>query len=246
MTILDHRDKVQTGDVLIFSGNTASAFLVKMFTSSEYNHVGVGIWLDSNNRISFFEEDKEENYELYVMEINVFERYDILTKKCVKGFALTRFSDLVKFYNRVNVRNVDPKYRPKKYHKKVKKFIQEHMGVQYCSNLGPIMSVWIGCPFTGLTPKDNEMFCCEIVVKFYIEIFSRFPVETKPAALYRPEDFVTIHDKSIFMNAEYPVYIDYADYSVALILPLIVGVFFAVFVSMMLPRQNNLSRIKNY
>ncbi len=40
---MDHSNTVKTGDVILFSGNTPTGFLLRTFVSSEWNHSGIAV-----------------------------------------------------------------------------------------------------------------------------------------------------------------------------------------------------------
>ncbi len=229
--LLDDRKKIRTGDVLLFSGNTTTAFLIKFFSSSNYNHMGIAIRLDKNDKVT-----NEQSGTLYVLEINAIERYDVLRNKYVKGIALTCYDDLISNYNDIHVRHINVIYVNKKFCKKAQKFIEQHQDIGYSSTLGPIIGVWIGCPISGIQREKDEMFCSEMVAYFYLDVCGVFPTIEKPARLYKPDDFI-YPNTGIFTREEYSIYSDYADASVSLIIPLIVGLWFAVLVSMLFPRK---------
>lgn len=228
--VLDERNKILTGDVLLFSGNTTTAFLIKFFSSSDYNHMGIAIRLNKKKKIV------KKGGKLYVLEINAHERYDVIQGKYVKGIALTDYDDLIKNYNDICVRHIDRRYINKNFCVKARKFINTHTHIKYSSTLGPIVGVWLGCPITGIERGENEMFCTEMAAYFYSDVCGCLPTIDKPPILYKPDDFTASYSP-LFVGKEYSVYKDYSDASVTLIIPLIVGVFFTVFISMLFPRK---------
>lgn len=225
----DLRNKINTGDALLFSGNTTTAFLIKFFTGSNYNHLGVAVRLDKNKRVT-----RKKSGKLYVLETNAISRYDIMSEAYVKGTALTDYDDLIGNYNLISVLYLDKKYRKKGFSKRIEKFIEEYKGTNYNSTLGPIIGVWIGCPISGIQ-KENEVFCTELSAYFYLDVCDAFPTEDKPPRLYTIDDFF-IKERSIYTHEE-DVYIDHSDCRVSLVIPVVTGLFFSVLVSMLLPRK---------
>ena len=232
--VLDNRNKIRTGDVLLFSGSTTTAFLIKFFASSKYNHMGIAVRLDKNKRVTLKNTGK-----LHVLEINAISRYDVMTEKYTKGLALTDYDDIIKNYNDIYVGHLDHTYIRENFCQKIETFLEEHANVNYSSTLGPIIGVWLGCPFSGIKREKDEMFCSELSAYFYLDVCGKMPTIDKPARLYKPDDFTYPH-VGIFKDVEYSIYTDYVDFSVALIIPAIVGLFFVVFVSMIFPRHKYL------
>src|ERR1700722_17457012 len=68
-------DQIKTGDVLLFSSNSATGFLLRTLSNSQWNHVGVAIRLippeddTQEYKISLDEEGK-----LYILETNTHHR----------------------------------------------------------------------------------------------------------------------------------------------------------------------------
>jgi len=232
--VLDNQNKIRTGDVLLFSGSTTTAFLVKFFSSSNYNHMGVAIRLNKNKRVT-----RKRTGKLYVLEINAIERYDVLTDKYTKGFALTDYDELIKNYNDIYVRHIGRHCLGRTFCRKARKFIIDHQGINYSSSLGPIIGVCIGCPISGIGRGKNEMFCSEMVAYFYLDVCGFLPTVEKPARLYKPDDFI-YPNLGLFTGKEYSVYSDYSDASVAFIIPIVVGLWFMTLISMLFPRKKYL------
>jgi len=229
--VLDNRNKIRTGDVLLFSGSTTTAFLIKFFSSSKYNHMGIAVRLDDNKRVT-----NELTGRLFVLEINAIKRYDVISEKYTEGLALTDYDDVIKNYNDIYVRHIDESYIRNNFCQKIETFLKEHANVNYSSTLGPIIGVWLGCPLSGIKREKDEMFCSELSAYFYLDVCGRIPTIDKPAKLYKPDDF-TYPNIGIFKDVEYSIYMDHVDVSVALIIPIIVGIFFVVFISMIFPRH---------
>jgi hypothetical protein len=228
--IVDLRNTIKTGDTLLFSGNTTTAFLIKFFTASDYNHIGIAVRLDENKRVC------KRSGKLYVLEVNAISRYDIMSEKYVKGIALTDYDDLVGNYNIISLRKLDEKYKKKGFCRRIETFIDKYKGINYNSTLGPIIGVWIGCPIAGIQ-KENEMFCTEMVVYFYRDVCDSFPTVEKPGRLYTINDLLITDSHNIYTGSSTDVYTDYSDCRVSLVLPIITGLFLSILVSMLLPRK---------
>src|SRR3990170_2418898 len=86
---MDNRHTIKTGDVILFSGNSPTGFLLRTFVSSEWNHTGIAVRFvtDENGEkaISLTEEG-----ELYVLETNTWTRQDAITGQDVIGAGFSR------------------------------------------------------------------------------------------------------------------------------------------------------------
>lgn len=221
---------INTGDVLLFAGYSINSFLVKFFTSSKYSHVGIAIRLDEKGKVSTNVDDK-----LYVLDVNPKERRDIITRGSARGIALVDYEDLKSEYVDIDVRHLNVSYRNNNFCSKVQRFINEHRNVKYCNTLSSILSVWLGCPISGVKRDRDDMICSELAAYFYLDICGIYPTIDKPPSLYRPNDF--IHAKSkIFPDKEYNIYKYYLDTHTVLLLPLLLAILIALSLLHILPR----------
>lgn len=236
-------EKVRTGDVLLFSSNTATGFLLKTFTSSKWNHVGAAVRLGRDGRISL-------NYEgrLYILELNSGRRYDVISDSLLAGLTLTEAEWVVGRYNLIAMRKLKGEFRNKTLTDRIGEFLDKHHGTAFSPSFLPFIGVWLGLPLAGdnRTGEDGkpELFCSEMLSLFYEHcvgtqikgyekgnLESLFGGETPSSpSLYLPGHFsIELTKKNpIFEAEETEVYISHVDIGIILIQPILLILFIAV------------------
>ncbi len=169
--------KVRTGDILLFSNNTSTGFMLRTSTGSLWNHAGIAVRLlpecmgalDISNRISL-----DDNGELYILEINTGQRRDGLTGEHVKGAALSPWIYAANMYNLIAVRQLRNEHRTHEIRKRTIDFANKHRGTVFAKGIMPFIGVWWGIPLAGTKPRGTadapEMFCTELIVHYYLEV----------------------------------------------------------------------------
>lgn len=157
---------IRTGDVLLFSSNTGTAFIVRFCTSTEWNHVAVAVRINSEKKVTL-----DETGELYVLEINTFPRMDAIAGKMQVGAAYSKFEWVIERYNRVAVRPMRDKYRTSVLANNIPHFYKKYSGSKFSEI--PADYIRAGCNIHTGVEKDyrntNSMFCSEYVARFYLE-----------------------------------------------------------------------------
>lgn len=154
----------RTGDVILSSSNTATAQMIRILSSSLYNHVGVAILFDDDGNITLGDEGQ-----LYILEINTWERIDAVTGQKSIGAAYSAYDWYKKRYNVVTVRRLAERYRVPKLINHIEDFVNKYRGYKFTQNAADFMSMLIGVPLDGLIKKRREMLCSEFTAYFYIE-----------------------------------------------------------------------------
>lgn len=226
-----NKPTINTGDVLLFAGYSTNSFLVKFFTSSKYSHVGIAIRLNKKGEVT-----TDEDGRLCVLDVNPKERRDLITRGSAKGIALVDYEDLKIEYVDIDVRHLDRSYHTKNFCHKVQRFINQHRNIKYCNSLSSILSVWLGCPISGIKRDKEDMICSELAAYFYLDVCGVSPTIDKPASLYRPSDFIYRYSK-IFSSREYNIHTCYLDAHTVLLLPLILCVIIILSLFHILPRK---------
>ena len=165
---------LRTGDALLFSSNTPTAFLLRTFVSSDWNHSGIAVrvcWdktdvnkTDVNKtdvpRISLTEEG-----DLYIFETNTGTRPDdVLGGKGV-GAGFSRAAWVFAKYNRIAVRRLQPILRTEILAQMTLAFARMVQGTKFPGSSLPFLGVWLGIPLAH--PVSDEMFCSELMVHYY-------------------------------------------------------------------------------
>lgn len=153
-------DGVRTGDLLLFSSNTPTGFLLRTFTSSQWNHVGVAVRM-KEGKVS------RDDGKLYVLEINTLPREDAVTHEMTIGAGYSDMDWVQERYNVVAVRRLREIFRTANLEKSAEEFAAKYRGYRFTSTKGPFVSVWLGIPFARSEP--GEMFCTELATHFYQE-----------------------------------------------------------------------------
>ncbi len=158
------KDEIRTGDVLLFSGNTPTGFLLRFFTSSVWNHVGIAIRLKDN------EITLDNTGDIYVLETNTGIRKDYRNGKYIRGLGFSKLDFSIKNYNRVSVRKLKEKYRDENLKKVTEIFYEKNKISEYPTETLPFINVWLGMKIWDITSKNK--FCSHLTVEYYQEILN--------------------------------------------------------------------------
>jgi hypothetical protein len=247
-------NSVKTGDVLLFSGNSPTGFLLRTFVSTEWNHSGIAVRLktiDGRKVVSLTEEG-----ELYIYETNTGARQDDVSQTKVVGAGFSRLSWVLAKYNKIAVRRLRDVFRTEDLARLTMEFSEQKRGHKFPSGSGPFLSVWLGIPLTDKTSREKEMFCSELMAHYYkycvgsqyVKItghsFSGKLSDLFGSDCPSSEDMFTPHHYSTDMTANSPilenkqeiVHRAYADLLYVILQPLIIILFIMLIVWMTLPK----------
>lgn len=169
---MDNSSVVKTGDVLLFSGNTPTGFLLKTFVSSEWNHSGIAVRFLTkkleNGSIQYDVSLSEEG-ELYILETNTGERWDDIFGDLIIGAGFSKASWVFDKYNRIAMRRLHDIFRTPDLASKTMQFAKEFRGHRFPSSSLPFIGVWLGITLVDKTigPSAEEMFCSELMAHYY-------------------------------------------------------------------------------
>ena len=247
-------DSVKTGDVILCSSNTPTATVLRLFTGSLYNHVGVAIRLDDAKNIIL---DARPDSKLCVMEINTMARHNILTGTVMKGMTLSDFEWVQVRYNQMAVRRMDDSLRQPALIPLIWAFIRRYHGYEFASGLMPFISVWAEYPLSGIS-RGRNMFCSEKTAYFYDEcvgpiLAARDGVAYIPGdlqylfgertvnahCLYKPNHYTADGNSKgrIFKGREEMIIYNYTDMLSAVIQLLLITIVIIVIICMLLPES---------
>ena len=250
---------IRTGDILLFSNNTSTGFMLRTATGSLWNHAGIAIRL-LPNRTGVRDADRislDYSGDLYILEINTGKRQDGLTGERVVGAAISPWSYASDMYNIISVRKLADKYRCNELKQRTIDFMNRHNGTVFSGGLLPFIGVAMGVPLAGTKKRGTierpEMFCTELIIHYYLEavmgrricykderdlsndimaIFgSRAP---RSICLWTPEHFTySMTPGSTYLpNEETVVYHQGADLFTAILQPLVLVLFIIVIAAM--------------
>lgn len=256
---MDHRNTIRTGDVLLFSGNTPTGFLLRTFVSSEWNHSGIAVRFitvpDETGSLKKVVSLTEEG-ELYVLETNTGERKDDIFEYNIIGAGFSKADWIFHKYNKIAVRRLHNIFRTKELATLTMDFAVRYRGNKFPSSSLPFIGVWLGIPLVDKDITSDEMFCSELMAHYYAhcigpqyERLTKSSFDGNLSTLFgnespRTEDMFTpghyaggnTPNASIFSGNEEVVYIVYADMWYVILQPLIIILAVMVAVWLTLPR----------
>jgi len=164
---MDIRRIVKTGDILLFSGNTPTGFLLRTFVSSEWNHSGIAVRFTTDPITSEKSISLSDSGDLYILETNTGTRTDDIFGYDIVGAGFSRADWVFEKYNRVAVRHLHDIFRTKHLADLTLSFANKYRGRPFPTTTLPFIGVWLGIPLVdkGLIPE--EMFCSELMAHYY-------------------------------------------------------------------------------
>jgi len=243
---MDNRDTIKTGDVILFSGNTPTGFLLRTFVSSEWNHSGIAVRFitvpgdtpkDTKREVSLTEEG-----DLYILETNTGTRKDDIYGCDIVGAGFSEAKWVFNKYNRIAVRRLHDIFRNDDLARSTMEFAQKYRGHRFPSSSLPFISVWLGISLVDKDISSNEMFCSELMAHYYsysigpqYERIIGVPFDGRLSMLFghsspntedmfTPGHYASKHtpNASIFSGDEEVVYIVHADLWYVILQPLII------------------------
>ena len=182
------RDRVNTGDIILFSGKGGISAGIKWFTGSKWSHVGMALKLPGWDVILIWE------------STTLSKLKDMESGEERQGVQLVPLSErLEKYDGDACIRFLDKKIT-KKMHKKLADLRQELKNRPYEENkIELIKSAYDG--FLGDNEEDlSSLFCSELVAEAYQRI-GLLP-EDIPSNEYTPKDFSAKDEKlNLLKNA---------------------------------------------
>lgn len=186
-------DSVMTGDVLFFANNAPTGFLLRTFTSSPWNHIGIAV------RIGPSGITVDRRGVLHVLEINTEERLDAISGEMSVGAAVTELTRSKNLYNTIAVRRLAPRWRDAGLASRTLAFAKFYRGVRFTSSSLPFLSVWLGIDLSDAPASADdhpeEMFCSELVARYYTECLAvplkdllGNPTSVPPTRLFNPKE----------------------------------------------------------
>lgn len=258
---MDNRDTIRTGDVVLFSNNTPTGFLLRTFVSSQWNHSGIAVRFittpDENSPDGFKRTiSLTEEGDLYILETNTGIRKDDIYGYNVKGAGFSRSSWLFHKYNKIAVRRLHDVFRTDDLATRTLEFSEKTRGNSFPKGALPFIGVWLGVPLVDKGDKSDEMFCSELMAHYYLycigpqyEKVTGMPFDGKLSTLfgsgapttedmYTPGHYTCINtpNASIFTKNEEVIYMAYADMLYVLLQPLLIILFIMLIIWMSLPK----------
>jgi len=255
---MDHTHTVKTGDVLLFSGNSPTGFLLRTFVSSEWNHSGIAVRVKTVKDLETGESRKEisltEEGELYILETNTGVRMDEIFGKNTIGAGFSKRDWVFRKYNRIAVRRLHDIFRTPELARLTYDFAERYHGTKFPGSSLPFIGVWLGIP---LTDKETStgMFCSEIMAHYYsYTIGPQYETVTgnvfdgklstlfgsgapNSEDLFTPGHYTCVNtpNASIFSGIEEIIYTQYADMLYVILQPFLIILVVMLAIWMTLP-----------
>jgi hypothetical protein len=260
---MDYRDTIKTGDIVLFSSNSPTGFLLKTFISSEWNHSGIAVRFLNIPDKTEPQKDKKiisltEEGELYILETNTGKRKDDIFGYDVVGAGFSRADWVFNKYNRIAVRRLHEVFRNKDLADLTLEFANKNRGSRFPSSSLPFLGVWLGISLVAKDINSTEMFCSELMAHYYpycigpqYEKVTGTPYDGKLATLFgsgspnsedmfQPGHYTSRNTPNacIFVGNDEIVYAAYADLLYVILQPLIIALFLMLLIWMSLPNNH--------
>lgn len=258
---MDIRDTIKTGDVVMFSGNTPTGFLLKTFVSSEWNHSGIAVRFvttpdPENPEKSVKTISLTHEGDLYILETNTGMRKDDIYGENIVGAGFSEAHWVFEKYNRCAVRRLHDIFRTHDFAERTLEFATLKRGSKFPSSSLPFLGVWLGVPLVDKTEVDDEMFCSELMAHYYTytigpeyQKITGQDFDGNLTTLFgsnapTSEDMFTpghyayerTPNAPIFNGAHETIYVAYADMWYVILQPLLIIIFIMIAIWMSLPK----------
>lgn len=184
-------DELETGDIVLFSGNYFLSHIVEYFTKSIYSHVGVVLKNPNLGDAKF--------KGIYLLESGFENTPDPENHRIKKGVQIINLEDKIKNYRgRIYVRKLHCT-RDKKFYEKIIEIHSTVHNIPY--DLNPID--WIKGYFKidiGNTQKENTYWCSALVSFVYVEL--GFLNKNIPWTLISPKELSSSSNELKFINCK--------------------------------------------
>jgi len=252
---IDKINTIKTGDVVLFSGNSPTGFLLRTFVSSQWNHCGIGVRFISKETPDGFMKHTvslDTTGELYILETNTGVRFDSIYNKNIVGVGFSKASWVFTNYNIIAVRRLHDIFRTKSLSYYTLSFADKYRGICFPDSSIPFISVWLGIK---LSNTKSGMFCSEIIAYYYSyclgpQFYSLTGIEynnklsymfgtgsPNTEDMYTPGHYTYLYtpNSSIFNGPEEIVLTQYADIIYVIIQPFIIVLFVLLLIWITLP-----------
>ena len=169
------RSKLQTGDIVLFSGKGGLSTGIKWFTASRWSHLGMVVRPTDFDVVLLWEASP-------ITDIK-----DIMTGKTHKGVRLVALSERIQTYEgEVSVRLLNVEREPKMLNA-LNRLRKEFKRRPFETDILELLkSAWDG-PFGQNEPDLSSLFCSELVAEAY-QVMGLLN-KRKPSNEYTPRDF---------------------------------------------------------
>lgn len=170
------RDRILTGDIILFSGKGNISASIKWLTKSKWSHVGLAIKIESLDLVLCLESTT-------LVDVPDFEK-----GTPIKGVQITNLSDrLNKYDGQVAARSLVDVKRDIMFYRILEDFKTENRNKPYEQNYIELFKSAYDGPFGGNKEDLSSLFCSELVAELY-QRWGLLP-EQPASNEYTPNDF---------------------------------------------------------
>ena len=199
--VIDPDQCIRTGDILLFSASGLVSSIIKLFTVSRWNHIGMACWCEMEHF------DGRKTVDIFSFELGSQPYTDLMTRKLAdKEVRLVRFADIAGMYDMIAVRKINS----------VRKSRSEKE--QWSERFQRFMLRWKKTPFFDISVliKNNLLTCgapkdqttCSQIAGQMLEHMDIFKLNFDPSQLC-PNDFTCeakAFPEQVFSGKETVVY----------------------------------------
>jgi len=225
---------LKTGDILLFSASGFMSSVIKLFTRSRWNHIGMVCWCE----IKYIDGSTKED--LYCFELGSQPFTDLMTRKYIHlEVRLVRLADISRMYDIIAVRKLNYERGPD-WAEKFQTFMFKWKSTPYFPMHTLLKAVFIkpGAP-------NGKTTCCDIAAKMMDEL-KVHDLKFDSSQLC-PDDFAghsTAFPKEIFKGPEIVIYKDHKLMNARLIFIIIVVFILIVLLICVIKRSRKDARAK--
>lgn len=182
-------NELETGDIILFSGNYIISNIIEFITNSKYSHIAVII-----KNPNFFD-DKMEG--IYMLESGYEDKPDCENGRIKFGVQLTKLDDVIKNYKGdIYIRKLTC-IRDELFYEKIDQIHSDVHNLPYDLNIFDWIKAGLHVKL-GNVQKKNTYWCSALVCYIYIKC--GFLQDTLPWTLISPEDFNSKKNYFKFIN----------------------------------------------
>lgn len=197
--VIDPPEAIRTGDLLLFSASGFLSSIIKFFSASKWNHVGMAVWCELQDYKG------KTTIDLFCFEAGSQPFTDLITRKYVdQGVRLVRFSDIAGMYDLVYHRGLTV-HRDRHWARKFEDFMMRWKGIPFMRSYVTLAYCYL------LTPvKVEKEVTCSFLTAIMFDELKVTPINFNPAQL-SPSDYchtAKAFPQSIFTGPERLIYSD--------------------------------------
>lgn len=188
----NYEDILDTGDIILFSGNYIVSKAIEFVTDSIYSHVAVII-----KNPKFIDKNLEDG--LYIIESGTESINDPENNRKKFGVQLTKFDYIMKNYNgKIYYRKLNC-IRNDTFYNNIYNIHSSVHNLPYDDNIIDLLKANLNLNI-GNTQKQNTFWCSALVAFIYVKL--NFLDNSTPWTIIKPFDFCDKSNKLVFKNCE--------------------------------------------